>query len=83
MDKEMREHLRKALDKNISCYVLITCEDPSEEGEMPVEMTYHGDETLVSYLLQGAQLHIDQEEDELECCKTATTIRLVEKGPIL
>ncbi len=78
MDKRGREHLRKALDKNISCYVLITCEEPSEDGEMPVKMTYHGEETLVSYLLQGALLHIDQEEDEMEYCKTAKTIRLVE-----
>jgi hypothetical protein len=79
MDKRGREHLRKALHKNISCYVLITCEGPSEKGEMPVEMTYQGEETLISYLLQGAQLHIDQdEEDEIEYCKSATTIRLVE-----
>lgn len=78
MNKRGRDHLRKALDKNLSCYVLITCEEPSEDGEMPVEMTYHGEETLVSYLLQGAQLHIDQDEDEIEYCKSATTIRLVE-----
>lgn len=79
MNKEGREHLRKALDKNLSCYVLITCEEPSENGEMPIEMTYQGEETLVSYLLQGAQLHIDQEEEENDYCKpTATKIRLVE-----
>lgn len=64
MDKRSRKHLQEALDKNPSCYVLITCGEPSEDGEMQVEMTYQGDATLAAYLLQGAQLFIDQEEDE-------------------
>ena len=80
MNKRGREHLRKALDKNLSCYVLITCEQPSEDGQMPVEMTYHGEESLVSYLLQGAQLHIDHEdEEELDYCRRAATVRLIQK----
>lgn len=78
MDKRGREHLQKALHKKTSCYVLITCGEPSEDGEMPVEMTYQGEETLVSYLLQGAQLHIEQEEEEMGLGKPAATIRLVE-----
>lgn len=75
MDKRGREHLRKALDKNLSCYVLITCDGPSADGQMPVEMTYHGEESLVAYLLEGAQLRIDQDdEEELE---RITPIRLI------
>ncbi len=63
MNKRSREHLQEALDKNPSCYVLITCGQPSEDGQMQVEMTYQGDAALAAYLLQGAQLFIDQEED--------------------
>jgi hypothetical protein len=56
--------LRKALNKNPACYVLITCGEPSEDGQMQVEMTYQGDAVLASYLLQGAQSFIDQEGEE-------------------
>lgn len=46
------------------CYVLITCDAPSEDGKMQVEMTYEGDATLAAYLLQGAQSFIDEQEFE-------------------
>ncbi len=64
MKENSRKHLQEALDKNPSCYVLITCGQPSEDGQMQVEMTYHGDAALASYLLQGAQLFIDQDEQD-------------------
>ncbi len=76
MDKRSREHLQKILDKKLSGYVLITCEEPSANGDMPIEMSYSGDEMLISYLLQNAQLHLEQ--DENECCSSAANIRLVE-----
>jgi hypothetical protein len=76
MNKRSRKHLQEALDKNPSCYVLITCGQPSEDGQMQVEMTYQGDAALAAYLLQGAQLFIDQEED-LDSY-SAPVIRLVE-----
>ncbi len=62
MRKNSRQHLQEVLDQNHSCYVLITCGQPSEDGQMQVEMTYQGDVSLASYLLQGAQSFIDQEE---------------------
>lgn len=55
--------MQDVLDKDPSCYVLITCGQPSEDGEMQVEMTYQGDISLASYLLQGAQIFIDQEDE--------------------
>jgi hypothetical protein len=76
MNKRSRKHLQEALDKNPSCYVLITCGQPSEDGQMQVEMTYQGDATLASYLLQGAQVFIDQEEDHESCSQPV--IRSVE-----
>ena len=58
-DKKIKE----ALAKNHACYVLITCDEPSTDGNMQVEMTYEGDATLAAYLLQGAQNFIDEQED--------------------
>ena len=77
MDKKSRKHLQDVLAKNPSCYVLITCGNPSSNGELQVEMTYEGDTTVASYLLQGAQYYIDQEE-ERELQQETCSIRLVE-----
>lgn len=63
MKRRDREHLKAALDDKFSCYVLITCSKPSQEGQMEVEMSYEGDSALASYLLQGAQTLIEQEEE--------------------
>ena len=63
MDKRGRKDLQKALDKDSSCYVLITCGKPSEDGEMKVEMTYEGDKRLAAFLLQGAKTVLDEEQD--------------------
>jgi len=61
MNKKGHKHLQEALEKNPSCYVLITCGAPTEDGQMEVEMSYKGDVTLAAYLLQGAQSVIDEE----------------------
>lgn len=45
---------KKSLDKHI-CYVLIACGEPSENGDMEVEMMYEGDRSLASYLIESAQ----------------------------
>jgi len=77
MNKKSRQHLQQALDKNPSCYVLITCGEPTEDGQMQVEMTYQGDATLASYLLQGAQSYIDDESQGYSDSHTQSSIRLV------
>jgi hypothetical protein len=77
MNKRSRKHLQDALNKNPSCYVLITCGQPSEDGQMQVEMTYQGDAALASYLLRDAQIFFDQEE-EIETY-SPPAIHLVEK----
>lgn len=53
--------MRRALAKKHACYILITCDKPSDGGEMQVEMSYEGDTILASYLLQGAQDYLDDE----------------------
>lgn len=56
------KQLRDALTKQHACYVLITCAEPAEDGQMNVEMYYEGDPTLAAYLLQSAQSFIEEEE---------------------
>lgn len=60
MNKKSRKHLQSTLDQNPSCFILITCGQPSPDGKMQVEMTYQGDAALAAYLLQGAQHYIDE-----------------------
>jgi hypothetical protein len=63
MKNDKRKRIQDKLAKNPSCYVLITCNQPSLDGSMEVEMTYEGDVALASYLLQGAQAFIDEQEE--------------------
>lgn len=63
MKRGVEKRLKDSLAKKHVCYVLITCDAPSDGGEMEVEMTYEGDATLAAYLLQGAQTFIDEQED--------------------
>lgn len=72
MSKKSLKDLKEKAIKSASSYVFITCGQPSEEGEMKVEMTYQGDEALVAYLLQGAQLLMDEREDDHPCFSSAS-----------
>lgn len=62
MKQDPHVTVQRTLGKKHACYILITCERPSVEGKMQVEMTYQGDAALASYLLEGAQSYIDREE---------------------
>ena len=53
------------LKEDHACYILITCGKPSADGKMSVEMTYEGDPTLASYLLENAQGFIDTDSETL------------------
>ena len=53
--------VKQALGNQHACYILITCESPSDSGEMNVQMSYEGDEDLAGFLLQGAQSHFDSQ----------------------
>lgn len=50
-----------------ACRIMITCGHPSNDGKMDVEMSYDGDPTLASYLLDRAQNYMNQ-EDEVDFC---------------
>lgn len=62
MKRDVQDRIKKTLAKNHACYVLITCDQPSIGGNMEVQMSYEGDAALASYLLQGAQTIIDEDE---------------------
>ena len=53
--------MKSALRDKNTCYVLITCEPPNDEGTMQVEMTYEGDASLAAYLIESAQVIIDEQ----------------------
>lgn len=59
-----KKKIIQELEKNNYCYVLITCSKISKDGKMKVEMDYEGDACLASYLLQTAQCHIDEKDDD-------------------
>lgn len=40
---------------------MISCNEPSEDGKMQVEMTCEGDEILAAYLLENAQSILDNQ----------------------
>jgi hypothetical protein len=63
MKSNKHKRLHNTLLKNHACYVLITCDEPSDDGDMQVEMTYEGDATLAAYLLQGAQSFMHDKEE--------------------
>lgn len=62
MKRRAEKAIRESLAKKHDCYVLITCDQSSADGQMEVEMTYQGDATLAAYLLEGAQGIIDEKD---------------------
>lgn len=77
MDPRVRKRISQTLSKKHVCYVLITCAEPSEDGKMEVEMTYEGDAVLASYILQGAQIEINaQEENTIEVCSNSKILSI-------
>lgn len=68
MNKKDRKSIEAALDKDPSCYVLITCGRPLEEsGQMDIEMSYSGDPALVSYLVESAQqILVEQDYEQVQ-----------------
>ncbi len=49
------------LSEKNECYVLITCGQPTKDGQINVEMTYGGDPILAAYLVESASTMMDVE----------------------
>jgi len=60
------EAIKQELGNKHACYVLITCNSPTKEGQMDVEMTYEGDETLASFLVDNASQIFDERTSKRE-----------------
>ena len=54
MQESPLETIKRALGKSHACYVLITCNESTEPGEMDVQMDFEGDEELAAYLVGNA-----------------------------
>ena len=65
MEYKKRDLVKKAVGKKTACYVLVSCEEPSSSGEMKVELTYEGDETLACFLMENAQVYFDDKLSEI------------------
>jgi len=57
------EQMKKTLGKEHACYVLITCTDCSENGEMDVQMDFEGDENLAAFLVDSASQIFDSRRE--------------------
>ena len=60
------DEIKKTLGKKHACYVLITCSEPSQEGQMEVEMSYEGDEMLAAFLIDNASQAFDEKLSQRE-----------------
>ncbi|NCF70300.1 MAG: hypothetical protein GWP59_01230 [Chlamydiales bacterium] len=60
MKQAVIENLKTISSENKACYIVITCDQPQQNGHLNVEMDYEGDETLASYLLESAQNYLEQ-----------------------
>ncbi|KAF3362131.1 Uncharacterized protein PHSC3_001443 [Chlamydiales bacterium STE3] len=63
-NRNPHKEFEKTFSKNHAGYVLITCENPSDDGNMHVEMTYGGSPALVNILIHGAQVHLEEQPNE-------------------
>lgn len=64
MSDDAHQRMKAELRNKHMCYVLITCDQPTEDGNMQVEMTYEGDAVVASYLIQGAQNFIEEQSHD-------------------
>jgi hypothetical protein len=61
MKRTVCKSIEEQLSKDHACYVLVTCDSPSKDGEMQVKMSYHGSPLLAAMLLEGASSAMENE----------------------
>jgi hypothetical protein len=62
----VEKEIKKFLGDKCACYVLITCSEPSPEGNMDVELNYEGDESLAAFLIENASQVFDDRKNRRE-----------------
>jgi len=74
-----RRDPHKEFEKNYGqsqmAYVLITCGNPSKDGEMQVQMTYGGSSSLAHYLINGAQIYLEEEPLDAPDCPALQLVK--------
>jgi hypothetical protein len=63
---DVEKEIKKALGDKCACYVLITCSEPTPDGNMEVEMNYEGDESLAAFLVENASQVFDNRKNRRE-----------------
>jgi hypothetical protein len=62
----VEKEIKKVLGDKCACYVLITCSEPSPDGNMDVELNYEGDESLAAFLIENASQVFDDRKNRRE-----------------
>jgi len=76
MDHNEYEEFIEKLSENHASYVLITCDEPEDDGNMSINMTHQGDSYLVPYLLKVAHSMAEDKLD-MDLSETSHHLRLV------
>lgn len=63
-NRNPHKEFEKTFSKKHAGYVLITCNNPTDDGCMHVEMTFGGSPDLVHILLNGAQNYLEEQPSE-------------------
>ena len=63
-DKIEKIPIKTGQQKQPACKIVITCNEPTSDGKMDVEMTYEGDPTLALFLLENAKDYFENQIDE-------------------
>ena len=68
-NRDPHKEFEKTFSKSHAGYVLITCENPTDDGNMHVEMTFGGSPALANILINGAQNYLEEQpgEEHEEC----------------
>lgn len=64
MKGNIDEDIRAKLASKHACFVLVTCDPPSKDGNMNVQLSFEGDPALASLMVQGAQSYLEEHEIE-------------------
>lgn len=62
----MKKLTREEISDDCACYVLISCTKPDAKGNMQVQMSYEGEETLASFLVANASQAFEGNTSERE-----------------
>jgi len=66
ISEKQLEEIKKIVGEDKSCFILITCDHPAEDGYMPVQMTVDGDPDLAACLLLQAHDNVESQMEQVD-----------------